>query len=225
MFHCPPCVRERVSASSADIHPAQVRNTEWSRRFVRRWWGGSGQARELPAIARAAGLPDVPTITENMALDAMWTANAMGLQARGALFPAAELAPSPPFWRAATHGKNPKPTLGVSLAGETPAVRRAVIRSALRAACNATAGAAAAAAAPPQLGPEWRREAAREAYAAVAADVKRSDKQRSAAHYELGMMAEAAGDVRAAAPSSHPPSLRPRVMPLQRSTLSKARSR
>lgn len=34
-------------------------------------------------------------------------------------------------------------------------------------------------------------------YAAVAADTKRSNKSRASAHYELGMLAEAAGDVRA----------------------------
>lgn len=89
----------------------QVRSSDWSRRFVRRWWAGSGQPRELPALAKAAGMPSLPVITDGMALDAMWSANALGIQGQGALYPAEDLSPPPPIW------KGGRAALGLSLAG------------------------------------------------------------------------------------------------------------
>jgi tetratricopeptide (TPR) repeat protein len=116
----------------ADTSALLVRRTPWTRAFLTKWWRASSRLRAAEAFAGGAQLD----VTDTLALDAMWRADADGVQARGVLLRRRALSAGGPLW-----AHEPGFALLLDRGDESVApagVLARVTRAALRASCGAT---------------------------------------------------------------------------------------
>jgi hypothetical protein len=175
-----------AAAAVADTSALLVRRTPWARAFLTKWWRASSRLRAAEAFAGGHRLD----VTDTLALDALWRADADGVQARGVLLRRSALAAGAPVW---AH----EPGFALLLGGGDESAAAAgvlsrVTRAALRAACGAA----------PRLDKAALRRAVARAHEVTVARGGDADADAvAAAHHALGRMAAANGEWGAAVPA------------------------